>query len=212
MSPKKLQFELLDSQRQEVFNKLKPFRKEATLAGGTALCLQIAHRFSFDFDLFFERELTSKDLRKLKKLVKLKEVGLETSEQINAITIENISMNLVYYPYRPLFKKIQTFSLPLFSVKDIALDKAFTIGRRAMWRDYVDLFFILKNKIFTLKNLIKYAEKKFKLNFNPRLFLEQLVYFKDVEILKISYVNEKFSEKEIKKFLIEEVKKIKKNL
>ncbi|MCD6085777.1 nucleotidyl transferase AbiEii/AbiGii toxin family protein [bacterium] len=212
MSPKKLQFELLDSQRQEVFNKLRPFRKEATLAGGTALCLQIAHRFSFDFDLFFERELTSKDLRKLKKLVKLKEVGLETSEQINAITIENISMNLVYYPYRPLFKKIQTFSLPLFSVKDIALDKAFTIGRRAMWRDYVDLFFILKNKIFTLKNLIKYAEKKFKLNFNPRLFLEQLVYFKDVEILKISYVNEKFSEKEIKKFLIEEVKKIKKNL
>ena len=212
MSPKKLQFELLDSQRQEVFNKLRPFRKEATLAGGTALCLQIAHRFSFDFDLFFERELTSKDLRKLKKLVKLKEVGLETSEQINAITIENISMNLVYYPYRPLFKKIQTFSLPLFSVKDIALDKAFTIRRRAMWRDYVDLFFILKNKIFTLKNLIKYAEKKFKLNFNPRLFLEQLVYFKDVEILKISYVNEKFSEKEIKKFLIEEVKKIKKNL
>lgn len=212
MSPKKLQFELLDSQRQEVFNKLRPFRKEATLAGGTALCLQIAHRFSFDFDLFFERELTSKDLRKLKKLVKLKEVGLETSEQINAITIENISMNLVYCPYRPLFKKIQTFSLPLFSVKDIALDKAFTIRRRAMWRDYVDLFFILKNKIFTLKNLIKYAEKKFKLNFNPRLFLEQLVYFKDVEILKISYVNEKFSEKEIKKFLIEEVKKIKKNL
>ena len=212
MSPKKLQFELLDSQRQEVFNKLRPFRKEATLAGGTALCLQIAHRFSFDFDLFFERELTSKDLRKLKRLVKLKEVGLETSEQINAITIENISMNLVYYPYRPLFKKIQTFSLSLFSVKDIALDKAFTIGRRAMWRDYVDLFFILKNKIFTLKNLIKYAEKKFKLNFNPRLFLEQLVYFKDVEILKISYVNERFSEKEIKKFLIEEVKKIKKNL
>ena len=212
MFPKKLQFELLDPQRQEVFNKLRPFRKEAILAGGTALCLQIAHRFSFDFDLFFERELTSKDLKKLKRLVKLKEVGLETSEQINAITIENISMNLVYYPYRPLFKKIQTFSLSLFSAKDIALDKAFTIGRRAMWRDYVDLFFILKNKIFTLENLIKYAEKKFKFNFNPRLFLEQLVYFKDVEILKISYVNEKFSEKEIKKFLIDEVKRFKKNL
>jgi hypothetical protein len=53
------------------------------------------------------------------------------------------------------------------------------------------------------------APKKIGPEFNDRLFLEQLVYFKDIEVVKISFIRESFSEKEIKNFLISEVKKYK---
>jgi len=196
----------------KVFKRLKPFKKEAVLAGGTALFLQIAHRFSFDFDIFLKREIKRADLLKLKRLFKIKEVRLNTSQQLNVVTSENILITLVYYPYKPLFKKISTLSLSLLSIKDIALDKAFTIGRRALWRDYVDLFYLLKNNYIDFPEIIKLAEKKFDLEFNPRLFLEQLIYFKDlqIQITKVSFIKGRYSPEEIKNFFREQVEDFKK--
>lgn len=201
-----LHYHLLDKESFEIFQKLMPFRKEGVLAGGTALCLQITHRLSFDFDIFIQRELERKDLVKLRRLVKIKEVVKNTSEHLKVITLQNIAIDLVYYPYKLLFGKIPTVSLPLLSIKDIALDKAETIGRRALWRDYVDLFFLLKKEYVNLEEILKLAERKFGVEFNPRLFLQQLVYFKDLEIVKISWVKEKYSPKEIQEFLKKLVK------
>ncbi len=205
-------FDILNEKQLELFNKLKVFKKEAALAGGTALALHIGHRHSFDFDIFFNREVSRKDVSKLRRAVRVKKIGLATERQINIITINNILINLVFYPFKPMFKKTKTFSLPLLSVKDIALDKSFTIGRRATWRDYVDMFFLLKGKFITLKEIFELAPKKFGPEFNERLFLEQLIYFKDLEIAKISFIKENFPANEIKKFLIAEIKKHQKEL
>lgn len=208
-----IHLELLDKKRKTTFEKLRVFRKEATLAGGTALFLQISHRYSFDFDLFLERELTRKDFLRLKKVLGVKEVKVNTSEQLTVITDERIDVTLAYYPYKPLFAKVATFSLPLFSVEDIAADKAFTIGKRAVWRDYVDLFFILKLNYLNVFDLIKLGQKKFGVEFNPELFLEQAVYFDDLEISKISFIKEKYSPEEIQEFLKKEVSRyVKKHL
>lgn len=207
-----LHYDLLNKERMKVFEKLKAFKKEAILAGGTALFLQIAHRFSFDFDIFLKREVKRTDLLKLRRLFKIKEVRLNTSQQLTVVTSENILITLVYYPYKPLFKTVSTISLPLFSVKDITLDKAFTIGRRALWRDYVDLFCLLKNGYINFPEVVKLAEKKFDVEFNPRLFLEQLIYFKDLQIetTKISFIKKRYSSQEIKNFLKKQVENFKK--
>ena len=95
--------------------------------------------------------------------------------------------------------------MPLLAVKDIAADKTYTIGRRALWRDYVDLFFILKWEFTDIFELIKLGEKKFGVEFNPKLFLEQLVYFEDLEIQKISFIKEKPSIQEIQDYLRKQV-------
>lgn len=207
-----LHYDLLNRERRIVFGKLKDFKKEGALSGGTALLLQIGHRFSFDFDIFFEKEIKRTDLLKLRRLFKIKEVKLNVPEQLDVVTSENISITLVRYPYKPLFNLVPTISLPLFSTKDIALDKAFTIGRRALWRDYVDLFFILKKNFINISEVVKSSEKKFDIEFNPRLFLEQLIYFRDLEIGKITFLKDKYSSEEIKDFLkkqAEEYKKLK---
>jgi hypothetical protein len=68
----RLRYDLLDKERMRVFKKLKALKREAILGGGTALFLQIAHRSSFDFDIFLERELKRADLLKLRRLFKNK--------------------------------------------------------------------------------------------------------------------------------------------
>jgi len=205
-----IHLELLDKGRQTAFEKLKVFRNQATLAGGTALCLQIGHRLSFDFDLFLERELKNLDYLKLKRIFEIREIRIRTSEQITVITKENVGITLFFYSYKPLFERVKTSSVPLFSIKDIAADKAYTVGQRATWRDYVDLFFLLKWKYANISDLVEWAEKKFGVEFNPKLFFEQLNYFGDLEFPQVSFAKEKYSVAEIQKFLKGQAKEFKK--
>lgn len=205
-----IHLELLDKKRKKVFEKLAIFRKSATLGGGTALFLQGAHRYSLDFDLFLSRGITRKDFRKLQVNLGVKKVGVNTNEQLDIVTRQGVKVTLARYYYQPLFKKNSSSFLPLFSIKDIAADKAMTIGRRAVWRDYVDLFFILKRGYTDILNLLKLSQKKFGVEFAPKLFLEQLVYFQDLEITEISFVKEKYSPNEIQEFLKNKVKELRK--
>ena len=104
--------------------------------------------------------------------------------------------------YPGIFDKKRTIAF-----KKIAADKAFTIGRRGQWRDYVDIFFLLKKGILSLKEIIDLAEKKYPQEFNSRLFLEQLSWFGDINDFTVSFLKEKYSTAEIKKFLLKEVER-----
>ena len=204
---------LLDPIRLKIFQKLAQFRADGYLAGGTALALQINHRRSVDFDVFTPKEVTAGLFKRCQKvfgrdLEKLR----DTESQLTFITPEGINITFVFYPYQNVFPLVKTTSISLASFLDIAADKARTIGRRAVWRDYVDLFFLLKKQEVNLTKLIQLAQKKFPAEFNENLFLEQLTYFADLEITKTDFVRETYSEKEIKSFLEEEVRKYLKKL
>ena len=79
---------------------------------------------------------------------------------------------------------------------------------RGTFKDYVDLYFILKYKYSSLKEIKKIAEKKYKNEFNFRLFLEQLIYLEDIKEGKIEFLGEKVSKPEMQKFFEEEVQKL----
>ena len=57
--------------------------------------------------------------------------------------------------------------------------KVFTLGRRAKWKDYVDLYFIFQKHSFT--ELIDKTNSIFKSEFNEKLFRTQLSYFEDID-------------------------------
>jgi len=104
----------------------------------------------------------------------------------------------------------ETKSIDLSAMADLAADKAFTIGQRGAWRDYVDLFILLKRRVFSLEKIIQLAEKKYHPEFSARQFLEQLCYFGDIANFKITYLKSQSHEtKEIQNFLSAEVKKYK---
>jgi len=57
--------------------------------------------------------------------------------------------------------------------------KAFALGKRAKWKDYVDLYFLLKK--YSLSDLNHQANTLFGSEFNEKLFRVQLAYFKDID-------------------------------
>jgi len=73
-----------------------------------------------------------------------------------------------------------------FSIKEIAVKKAYTIGRRGVYRDYFDIFVILKSNYSSLKEINENAQKVYRGVFSPKLFLEKLVYFNDLPDFDIS--------------------------
>lgn len=86
---------------------------------------------------------------------------------------------------------------------DLAAMKAYAMGRRATWKDYVDLYFLLKNH-FSLTKIAKRAKRIFHGGFNEKLFRQQLCYFEDVDLSeKIDFLKEKIPAGEIQKFLTE---------
>lgn len=197
----KLYFETLTEAEKKEFPKLKKFAKIGVLAGGTALALQIHHRRSYDFDIFLSQALPGTlPVRSRDVFGKIKVVN-QFEEEFTFTTSSELKITFIYYPFPPLFPPITTFSIKLFHWKDIALDKAYTIGRRPQYRDYVDLFFLMKEKRITIDWIIRNAGKKFGDLFSEKLFLGQLVYFEDLNIFPIEFLGERCTSKEIKEFL-----------
>ena len=121
-------------------------------------------------------------------------------------TSKHVDIHVVYVWYKRISKTITTSSLPIASITDIAADKAYTIGRRGQWRDYVDIFFLLKKNIFGLSQIIELAQKKYKPEFSVRQFLEQLCYFDDINDFTITFLQESYPVEEIKRYSINKVK------
>ncbi len=200
--------DLLSPERQEIFERLSVFKNQFVLAGGTAIMLQIGHRLSFDFDCFIEGELPPTIKKKATKIFQLQGLPrVNTPEQFTFISPQKIEITFVSHPYPLLRKPIPTHSLPLFHLDDLAANKANVIGRRNTWRDYVDIFILLKWKLYSIDQLIALANKKFAGEFHDKLFLQQLCYFTDIPIVPTNFVKDSYSDKEIQSFLSTEVER-----
>lgn len=193
----------LTKEAKRLFPRLTAFRSYH-LVGGTALALQIGHRVSYDFDLFTEEPLAPNLFQKIKKAFSSEKIiqSFRSKEQCD-VFISGVKTTFRYFPFPIIYPCVKHQGVRLLSVKDIAASKAFAIGQRAAYRDYVDVYFILKENHATLKEVIALSEKKFNKDFNGRLFLEQLVYLGDITDMKVDFLRSPVS----KQTLIRELKK-----
>jgi len=203
---------VLTINQKAVFAELRALKQIGIMAGGTALAFQMGHRRSYDFDIFTPKLIPlnlSWEVRKIfgKKI----KVIQESESELTFFTPKKVKITFFYYPFKPLYKIIKTSSISIFDWKDIAADKAYILGRRPIWRDYVDLFFIIK-KGQKLKKIILDARRKFQGLFSEKLSLEQLIYLNDLQDFKIDFLGKSFQPEEIKKFFEKEVKKYKKGI
>lgn len=209
----KLILESLDKEKLEVFYKLKDFNKIGILGGGTALALQIGHRISFDFDIFAFDKLNRYLWTKVRNIFgKNCARFIDTEDQLNFSTPKSVYITFFRDDYKSLFKPIKTDSIDLMDIRDIATNKAFTIGRRPKWRDYVDLYFLIKSKYLNLEEIMKLAKQKFGLGFSEKLFLEQLTYWSDIEDYGVKYLKDNIEPETIKRLLLSEATKFTKKL
>ena len=198
--------EALTTEGQRLFPKLCRFKK-FYLVGGTALALQIGHRISVDFDMFSQDELSPNLLSQIKRVFRSKiTVTYRSSQQINLL-IDGVKMTFFHYPYPVLTPTVSLDGVPTSSVLEIAAMKAFAMGQRASNKDYVDWYFMLKEKRISIGNAVALAQEKFGGEFNDRLFVSQLVSMEDVALQKIDFLRDETDNTSIQNFLGKEVKK-----
>lgn len=192
--------EAITSKQKEILKKL-PIPSGFYLVGGTALALQIGHRISVDFDLFTSKELPENLFELLEKVFGDESIKiiLSRSHQLT-MQIQGVEVTYFRYPFTPIFPFIPYGRLKLLSIPEIAASKAHALGRRATFKDYIDLYFIIKEKHCALSEILKIAERKYKPSFEPRLFLEQLTYFDDVPSIRIKFLRGRISREEIKRY------------
>lgn len=193
--------EILDAKRQALFATLAAFRNDGYLAGGTALALQLAHRISFDFDIFVYKSIDQPLRKKIAKTVNVTTVYVNSEDQYTFTTNNNIEITFVWFDVPLLLPLIPTSSLSLATVADIAANKATILGLRATWRDYVDLFWITHVHKISIEQIVTWAKQKYPKEFVEAQFLEQLVYYEDITITPIQFIKQIYSTQKIQKSL-----------
>ena len=178
----KLHLEILDKERRDIFQKLSVFRSVGFLSGGTALALQLGHRESYDFDIFCPNEISEAFPAKIKKELPIREVFVNNSDEFTFITGNDVKVSFIFFPF-DLSKYVLEFPdapLKIVSPIGVASTKAYALNRRNVWRDYVDLYIILKRGIVTLDEIVQESQSVFGDLFNEKLFLSQLLYTEDI--------------------------------
>lgn len=183
-------------QSKDEFAKLR-------LVGGTALALQTGHRKSIDLDFFGIIEFDELSINELFKEFKNVEI-LQKSKNINIFEINDVKVDFVNYSYPWLQEAKLIDELILAQKKDIAAMKISAIIGRGSKKDFVDLFFLLKE--YSLKEILDFYVKKY-FDASPYLAIKSLTFFDDAEqdadlemIVKIPWDEVKYKIKaEVKK-------------
>lgn len=199
-----MHLEILNQNQKELLDFISLFKREYYLVGGTAIALHIGHRESVDFDLFKLSGLRKNDIyRKIAASKIGYKFGYDNYEQLNLI-INNVKFTFFSFPHKiPLNSEIKGI-IKMPDLITLSAMKAFALGRRAKWKDYVDLYFILKD-FYTFDEIAKEAKSLFGEMFSEKLFKMQLGYFKGINYEEeVTYlIPNPPTEEEIQQFLTE---------
>jgi len=174
--------EILVPGQTELLSAVKQFAKDFGLVGGTAVALHIGHRESIDFDLFTKKPEYDFDIPTLKRRFKrYATIDKVIRDKGREFTFRAHDVQITFYrsEYRiPYAERFGSY-IAMPSLLTLAAMKAFALGQRAKWKDYVDMYFIMRD-FHPLAEIIRHTEKLFGSEFNAKLLRTQLSYFDDI--------------------------------
>jgi hypothetical protein len=133
--------EILNPDQVELLAFIRQFKREFFLVGGTAIALYIGHRRSVDFDLFKYQLIKSESIvGKITLSGYQYVVTRSVTEQLN-VNINNVKFTFFQYPFKLEANQVFEDYLRLPALIDLAAMKAYTLGQRSKWKDYVDMYF-----------------------------------------------------------------------
>lgn len=195
--------EILNKNQVELLPLLKQFKREFYLVGGTAMALHLGHRRSIDFDLFKPGRLVlNRIITKVSSIKQPYTVTRRVEEQLN-LTLKDVKFTFFEYPYpvEANCKFEDIIKLP--DLLNLASMKAFALGRRSKWKDYIDLYYILKDH-YSVKQIVEVSGNIYGQLFSEKLFRAQLSYFEDIDYSEeVECLDKRPSNKEIREYLME---------
>lgn len=195
--------EIFNKNQVELLPLVKQFKKEFYLVGGTAIAMYIGHRRSIDFDLFKLSPLKPKSIiQTISDFEFQYSITRGVTEQLN-VNIHDVKFTFFQYPFKVRANENLEDILRLPTLIDLAAMKAYALGRRSKWKDYVDIYFILKDH-FTVKQISDRTTELFGQLFSEKLFRAQLSYFGDIDYTEaVEFLVPPVPDEEIKSFLID---------
>jgi hypothetical protein len=147
------------------------------LVGGTALALQIGHRISVDLDMFGD---TMPEVELLTEC--LLEIGsvhiLQHTPNILICSVNGIKVDFVYYKYSLLRPCNVIENVRLVSTADIAAMKLNVIVGCGSKKDFIDLYYLLKE--YTIEQMLHFYTQKYPQG-SEFLAMKCLTYFDDAD-------------------------------
>lgn len=198
-----MNLQILSEDQKTLLPLIKSFSTDFYLVGGTAVALHLGHRRSIDFDLFTDNSFNQIKLRKRVDALEKIEHTFSQGEGELTVLVKQVKLTFFHYPFKIERKEKVDNIITIPDLISLGTMKAFALGKRAKWKDYVDLYFIFKKISFY--DLINATDAIFKNEFNEKLFRTQLGYFDDVDYSEeIEYMEGfQISDDEVKKYLEE---------
>ena len=196
--------EILTSEQVELLPLIQKFSKDFILVGGTAIALHLGHRQSIDFDLFTTKKFNSKRIeKKIEKRRKIDKTFIRNDEEYT-LMVHKVKVTFFNFEHAVPAPLMLDKIIAVPNLLTLAAMKAFALGYRGKWKDYVDLYFIIKDH-FSVDQISAKAKELFKGEFNARILREQLSFFGDVSYReKVDFMpGFAVSEKKIQKALME---------
>lgn len=154
----------------DAFSKQQNLVNKFYFTGGTALsAIYLHHRESEDLDFFsqedFENDLILEFIGQISVKIKAKP-RITLKERVRIFEFFKggkllIKVDFGYYPYQRLEKGTNLQGVSVDSLLDIGANKIMTIMQRTEVKDYVDLYFLLKQHTFW--DLLNHSQHKFKI-------------------------------------------------
>jgi len=194
--------DILTTKQIDILPLIREFASDYYLVGGTAIALYLGHRRSVDFDLFTSATVKKQSIKNKIDLHRypVDYILFEDSEQIHfVINSVKITFNSFPYPINAVVDFEQIIKMP--DLLTLSAMKAYALGGRAKWKDYVDLYFLLRER-FSLRQISDQAKYLFGSYYNEKLFREQICYFQDIDYSEsVDFASMVVHEDEIKRFL-----------
>lgn len=194
------------------------FYERFYLAGGTALSeFYLKHRISEDLDFFSEHQEINhlyviNFFKNRANSLKLEKV--ETKRVFGLLTLflhffdrNVLKVDFNYYPFPRIEKGTRYKNLEIESIYDIAVDKVHTIALNPRARDYIDIYFVIKEKKYDFKKLLLDAKAKFDWDISPIDLGARLI--EGSKLSDYPRMIKKISHRKWKEFFINEALKLK---
>ena len=171
--------EILTKEQHDLLPLVGKFRERFGLVGGTAIALHIGHRESIDFDMFSPEEFQNGSVRDVFRRAGKEITVLRALTGQFTFVVDGVYMTFFHFPYPITYSESFGKATRMPTLLTLAAMKAFALGQRSKWKDYVDLYFILRD-FHSLEEVARQAETLFGSEFNAKLFRQQLSFFDDV--------------------------------
>ncbi len=196
----------------------KQITKRFYLTGGTALAeFYLQHRLSEDLDFFTEDEEVNQIavnafLKKASSELKITEIKKSQFLGLYSFVLVfkdggKLKVDFNYYPFMRVEAGTKFNNLGIDSIYDIAVNKIHVLFMKPRSRDYVDLYFIMKEYQYSLNKLILDAKAKFDWYIDKVNLASQFLRVKDFadetpKILK------PFDQQVMEKFFVKQAKSL----